>query len=319
MGRMGAEDPSSVSPGRAPGRLTMLEPLARVYERSVMAEPADAGLFGPASIVWRVHRDRSFPLAGMRALMVQALHPLAMAGVAQHSDFRNDPLRRLRATSRYVHAVTFGDLDSARAAAERVKRVHARVHGIDPVTGRAFSAADPELLLWVHCAEVHSFLAGVRAYGHRLTPAEQDRYLAEQVAAAELIGIPRDIVPASRADYRTYFADMLPQLCVSAEAAATIDFVRRPTLPDRRLQLALAPALRVLGEAATALVPRSLRPLTGLAGPGPSTLPARAAVVVASRALLESRRRPWLGWRLEAPMRRLVLGVGDGPAAARPV
>ncbi|TMC07458.1 MAG: DUF2236 domain-containing protein, partial [Chloroflexi bacterium] len=94
------------------GRLTMLEPLARVYERSVPAEPADAGLFGPGSIVWRVHRDRSFPLAGMRALMVQALHPLAMAGVAQHSDWQRDPFGRLAATSGYVLTVTYGDVAS---------------------------------------------------------------------------------------------------------------------------------------------------------------------------------------------------------------
>ncbi|HEY6876073.1 MAG TPA: oxygenase MpaB family protein, partial [Candidatus Dormibacteraeota bacterium] len=91
------------------GRLTMLEPLAHAYERSVPERPSDEGLFGSGSIVWRVHRDRSFPLAGMRALMVQALHPLAMAGVAQHSDWRRDPFGRLAATSGYVLTVTYGD------------------------------------------------------------------------------------------------------------------------------------------------------------------------------------------------------------------
>jgi uncharacterized protein (DUF2236 family) len=278
---------------------------------------SERGLFGPKSVTWKVHAHPVLIVGGLRALMIQALHPLAMAGVAQYSDFRSDPLRRLRGTARYVHAVTFGDAATARAAADRVKRIHLAVRGTDPVTGRRFAASDPELLLWVHCVEVHSFLAGVRAYGYRLSAGEQDRYLAEQVAAAELIGIPRDRVPDSRATYRAYFAEMLPRLCTSAEAAATIDFVRRPSLPDRRLQIAAAPALRVLGQAATALVPRSLRPIAGVPEPGPGDLPARAAVVVASRALLESRRLPWLGWRIEAPMRRALLGVGGYPQAAR--
>ena len=264
-----------------------------------------------------MHAHPVLLVGGLRALMIQALHPLAMAGVAQYSDFRGDPLRRLRATARYVHAVTFGDTATARAAAARVKRVHAGVRGTDPVTGQRFAASDPELLLWVHCVEVHSFLAGVRAYGYRLRADEQDRYLAEQVAAAELIGVPRDGVPDSRAAYREYFAGMLPRLCRSAEAAATIDFVRRPALPDRRLQLAAGPALRVLGQAATALVPRSLRPIAGVPDPGPGDLPARAAVVVAARAMLESRRLPWLGWRIESPVRRALLGVGAFPSSAR--
>src|SRR5947209_18819505 len=180
-----------------------------------MAAQSDQGLFGPGSMTWKVHAHPVLIVGGLRALIIQALHPLAMAGVAQYSDFRGDPLRRLRATARYVHAVTFGDTATARAAAARVTRVHVRVHGTDPVTGRHFAASDPDLLLWVHCVEVHSFLAGVRAYGYRLSADEQDRYLAEQVAAAELIGVPRDRVPDSRAAYRAYFAAMLPQLCTS--------------------------------------------------------------------------------------------------------
>jgi len=268
-------------------------------------------------VTWKVHAHPVLIVGGLRALMVQALHPLAMAGVAQYSDFRADPLKRLRATARYVHAVTFGDAEMAHAAATRVKRVHARVRGVDPVTGQRFAASDPELLLWVHCVEVHSFLAGVRAYGYRLSADEQDRYLAEQVAAAELIGIRGDSVPDSRAAYREYFADMLPRLCTSAEAAATIDFVRRPSLPDRRLQIAAGPALRILGQAATALVPLSLRAIAGVPDPGPGDLPARAAVVIASRALLESRRLPWLGWRIESPVRRALLGVGSFPGTLR--
>ena len=175
----------------------MLEPLARVYERSVAAEPADSGLFGPGSIVWRVHRDRSFPLAGMRALMVQALHPLAMAGVAQHSDWRRDPFGRLAATSGYVLTVTYGDRASANEAAARVRAVHRHVRGTDPETGLPYAAEDPELLLWVHAALVESIATIVQRYGRGLDPADADRYVAEMVPFAEIVGVPREMVPTS--------------------------------------------------------------------------------------------------------------------------
>ncbi len=97
--------------------LSPLEPLARAYARAVAGRPKDDGLFGPKSLVWRVNRDRSFPLAGMRSLMIQALHPLAMAGVAQHSNWRLDPFGRLAATSGYVLTTTYADTESALAAA----------------------------------------------------------------------------------------------------------------------------------------------------------------------------------------------------------
>src|SRR6202163_1825730 len=112
----------------------MMAPLAQAYARAVPERPGDGGLFGPKSLVWRVHRDRSFPVAGMRSLMVQALHPLAMAGVAQHSDWKRDPFGRLTATSGYVLTVTYGDTAAANAAAARVRSVHTHVRGNDHVT-----------------------------------------------------------------------------------------------------------------------------------------------------------------------------------------
>ncbi len=136
----------------------MMAPLARAYERSIQEHPADEGLFGPRSLVWRVHRDRSFPLAGMRSLMVQALHPLAMAGVAQHSDWARDPFGRLAATSGYVLTVTYGDTAAANAVAARVRSIHTHVTGTDRVTGLGYSAADPALLLWVHAGMVDSIV-----------------------------------------------------------------------------------------------------------------------------------------------------------------
>src|SRR5262252_1878907 len=105
-------------------RQSPLEALARAYVKAVPEHPEDDGLYGPRSVVWRVNRDRCFPLAGMRSLMVQALHPLAMAGVTQHSSWRQDPFGRLAATNSYLLTTTYGDRATALAAAAWVRKVH---------------------------------------------------------------------------------------------------------------------------------------------------------------------------------------------------
>jgi uncharacterized protein (DUF2236 family) len=231
--------------------------------------------FQPGSVSWKVIGHPVALIGGLRALIVQTMHPLAMAGVAQYSDFRKDPLKRLRGTSAYVASVVFGDRATALAAATHVKKLHERVRGTDPVTGKSFSANEPETMLWVHCTEIHSFLAAYRAYAGHLTLAERDRFLAEQVVAAELIGIPRAIVPRSVTAYRRYFAEVRPCLCISAEAAATIDFIVRPKLPRKApIDLRLAGAL--FGPMAAMLVPRDLRRLAGLPDRSVRELPARA-------------------------------------------
>src|SRR5918998_2279624 len=141
--------------------------------RSLMAE--DAGLFGPGSVTWRVHSHPAMLIGGLRALMLQSLHPHALAGVVEHSDFRERPMHRLRQTATYVATTTFGSTAQARAAGAHVRKVHTHINGIDPVTGARYSAEDVDTLLWVHCVEVHSFLVAVRAYGGvRLSDAEQD-------------------------------------------------------------------------------------------------------------------------------------------------
>jgi uncharacterized protein (DUF2236 family) len=131
-----------------------------------------------------------------------------MAGVVQHSDFRERPMHRLRQTATYVATTTFGATEQARAAGAHVRRVHGHIHGTDPVTGARYSAEDVDTLLWVHCVEVHSFLVAVRAYGGmRLDEDEQDRYLAESARAAELVGIPAD--RALAAGMRIPFAEQV--------------------------------------------------------------------------------------------------------------
>lgn len=266
------------------------------------------GLFGPDSVSWRVVGHPAALVGGLRALLLQALHPLAMAGVAQHSNYLEDPMGRLRRTAGYVSTVTFGTHAEAEAAAATVRGVHRHVHGTDPVTGKRYSASDPATMVWVHCVEVHSFLAAYRAYARPLSRADQDRYLAEQVEAAVLLGTPRGRVPDSVDAYRDYFASVRDQLCTSPEAEAAISFVRRPTLPHLHPaeRLVLQPAFRAMGDAATSLVPRSLRELAGLPARGPHELPSRVAVSTASNAVAVGLRIPVLRGAVERPLTRTL-------------
>ncbi|HEY3812256.1 MAG TPA: oxygenase MpaB family protein [Caulobacteraceae bacterium] len=171
----------------------------------------DAGLFGPDAVCWRVHGDLGGMLAGgIAALLLQMLHPRALAGVWDHSDFRSDRLGRLRRTARFVSAITYGSRDEAMAQIERVRRIHDRVHGTTP-GGAAYSAHDPELLTWVHVAESVSFLDAYLIYGpKRLSLTEQDRYFAETAVTAEALGA-RD-VPKSRAANAAYLEAMRSEL-----------------------------------------------------------------------------------------------------------
>jgi len=123
------------------------------------ATAPDPGLYGPHSVTWRVHADPSMALSGLRALLLQALHPLAMSGVAQHSDFRQDPWGRLFRTADYVGVTTYGSTEQARRAGAKVRGIHRKLAGIEPETGTAYRVDDPELLRWVHCVEVESFLS----------------------------------------------------------------------------------------------------------------------------------------------------------------
>src|SRR6516165_11861389 len=125
----------------------LVERSAAAYASAVPVTPEDDGYFGPASVTWRVSADLSAPVAGLRSLLMQALHPLAMAGVDQHSDWRRDPVGRLAAPSAYLATITYGDRACAERAARRVRAIHEHVRGTDTVTGRPYAAGDPALLL----------------------------------------------------------------------------------------------------------------------------------------------------------------------------
>ena len=201
---------------------------AEAFVSGVPDDPADDGFFGPASVTWRVSGDLASPVAGLRALMMQALHPLAMAGVDQHSAWREDPVGRLAATSAYLAAVTFGEKAAAERAAAGVRRIHDHVRGTDPVTGRRYAASDPALLLWVHAALVDSALAAAALFGTPLASGDADAYVAEMVTAAELVGVPPELVPASAAALDRYISSVRPELRRTPAAAESMAYLLDP-------------------------------------------------------------------------------------------
>ena len=223
----------------------------------------DQGLFGPESVSWRVVGHQASIVGGLRSLIIQSLHPLAMAGVADFSDYRRRPLQRLQRTAAYVAATTFGTTEEAEQAAATVRRIHKRVRGVDPVTGRAYSADDPATQVWVHTVEMHSFLAAYRLFAGSLSRQERDRFFSENVRVAELVGTPASMVPSSAAEVREYFASVRPELRMSDAARDAIRFVLQPPLGSREL-LPLQLPMRTLSSAALALVPRDLRRLAGI-------------------------------------------------------
>jgi uncharacterized protein (DUF2236 family) len=252
----------------------------------------DPGLFGPESVTWQVHSDASMFAAGVRALMLQTMHPLAMAGVAEHSDYRADPLGRLGNTATYVGTVTYGTREQAEAAVALVKRVHRRVVGTAR-DGRPYAANDPHLLTWVHHTLVDSFLRSYQRYGAgTLSPAEADRYVEEMAVLCELF----DAEPAARsvAELRRYFADVRPELKATREAGETIRFLLLPPLP-----LVARPPYAVLAAAAVTMLPRWVRRQLWL--PVPPAVeplvvrPATTAFVRAVDWVMSAPRPPSLG------------------------
>jgi uncharacterized protein (DUF2236 family) len=190
----------------------------------------DPGLFGPDSATWKIHADfPSMMAGGLASLMLQALHPLALAGVWDHSAFRTDTLGRLRNTTAFVGRTTYAPRAPAEAAIEHVRVIHHAVRGT-AADGRAYSADDPHLLTWVHCAGCWCFLRAYERYCHAPIPrAMQDRYLAEMVRIAEALGARE--VPRSTAELDAFFARVLPELVFDARTRETLRVLGAIRLP----------------------------------------------------------------------------------------
>ncbi|CAL9352162.1 hypothetical protein SUDANB120_00487 [Streptomyces sp. enrichment culture] len=213
--------------------------------------PAD----GP---VQRVHADAALFVGGIAALLLQSLHPLAMAAVAEHSDYREDPWGRLQSISTFLAFTTYGTAEDAQHAVDRVKAVHRTVHGTAP-GGEPYAAADPVLLEWVHDAEVSCFLGAHQRYGaRRLGPAEQDEYVAGMARVGAALGVRRP--PRTVAELGARLTAYRPQLRGTPQAREAARFLlRRPPVP-----WPLRPPYAALAAAAVDLLPEWARAELGL-------------------------------------------------------
>jgi uncharacterized protein (DUF2236 family) len=209
----------------------------------------DLGLFGPDSACWKVHGDfTSMMIGGVAALLLQMLHPRALAGVWDHSNFREDMSGRLRGTAQFIAGTTYGSTQQAEAMIARVQAIHDRVLGVLP-GGEPYSANDPDLLTWVHVAEVSSFLAAyLRHRDPAFPPAEQDRYYAETALVARRLGATE--VPTNRAEIARYLQAARPQLVYDERTRE----VARALLAQKQ-SLAMTPFVRLVFEAAKQLLP----------------------------------------------------------------
>lgn len=295
-------------PAATPGRRVYVGPMIeRVREQagsaifSRVAGPEGSGRrarihgtagprrFAPGDPIWRVHGDASMFVGGIRALLLQSLHPLAMAGVDQHSGFRGDPWGRLQRTSGFIAETTFATVEHADRAIGAVRRIHERVAGSTD-DGRPYAASDPHLLTWVHLAEIDSFLLAHDRYGSApLSPTERDRYVAQTAVTARLLGardVPEDVAGLDEA-----LAAYRPELESSPAAREAARFMLlRPPVP-----WTVRPAYGLLAAAAVGLLPRWARaPLRLPWLPVTEATAVRAGGVAATRAI---------GWAMAPPAR----------------
>ncbi|WP_062385071.1 oxygenase MpaB family protein [Pseudomonas abietaniphila] len=192
----------------------------------------DPGLFGPQAVCWQVHGDfPSMLIGGICALMLQMLHPRVLAGVWDHSNFRDDMLGRLRRTGQFISGTTFGSTHDANWLIDKVRNIHSQISGIAP-DGSRYSADDPQLLTWVHVAEVSSFMAAHLRYLNPALPLdEQDRYYAETALVAERLGA-RD-VPRSTHAIAQYLERMRPQLMCDERTREVLRILQGAPAPSR--------------------------------------------------------------------------------------
>jgi uncharacterized protein (DUF2236 family) len=262
----------------------MLSPVRRALVRQVRSTFNDQAkgqrpiprsqnaLFPPDSVIWRVHGDvTSMMAAGIAALLLQMLHPQALAGVWDHSNVHDDMLGRLRRTARFIAVTTYGERDAAEAAIAKVRRIHEQVGGSMP-DGRAYRADNPRLLAWVHVAGAMMFLEGWRRYGEpAMSVADQDRYFAQSGLVVRMLGA--DPVPDTRAAAERLIGEFRGELVANDRSREFRDIVTNAEVGS----LAHAAVHKLLMSAATDLLPpwaRIMHGLTVLPFAGP---PIRAA------------------------------------------
>lgn len=221
----------------------------------------DEGYFGPSSVSWQVHREVTVLFGGARAVLMQAAHPLVIAGARETGFYERNPWRRLQRTLVLTYTVTFGTRSEADAAARRINDVHTRVKGVDPVTGRPYDALDPDLLLYVHACLVESALLFEHLTIGRLDDAGRQRFHQEQMLAAEMMRIPRDRIPRTVRELRAYLREV--------EASGTLtmtEAARRVArlFHDPPKEAEWRPVLRLVSRLAFGTLPPVVRDLYGV-------------------------------------------------------
>lgn len=242
--------------------------------RRIEQPPGAAGWFRPGDAIWTVHGSVATFLGGIRSLLLQALHPLALAGVDRHSAYRDDPFGRLQRTGAFIAATTFGSAEQAETTVATIGRMHDRVSGT-LTDGRAYSARDPRLLEWVHVALVDSMVTAYLEFGHD-GPISADAYVADMAVVGAAMGVVDP--PLTRRDLSARIAGFRPELAGGPDARRMRDFVLSAPLP-----LLLQPGYGVLARAARDTLPDWA---VDLLGDRPVSGPARRArAVVADSAL----------------------------------
>lgn len=229
--------------------------------------PGDPGLCGPGSVSWRVIGDVSVFIGGIRALLIQAAHPEVVAGVDDHSRYRDDPLGRLSRTSFYVTSATFGAMPEVEEAIDLVNSAHQGVSGTSH-RGQAYSASTPELAAWVHNSLTDSFLESYQRFGGRLSPAEADQFVVEQSQVGEMLGAAP--LPTTAGALREWITGH-PALAPSPGMRAAVSFLQSPPIPA-----AQKAGYQILMNGAIATIPRELTSVLGL-----TTVPGARAVSTA--------------------------------------
>jgi uncharacterized protein (DUF2236 family) len=226
------------------------------------------GYFAPESVIRRVGNSPLTPfLGGGPAVLLQVAHPLVAAGVVEHSSYGRDLWHRLGRTLRALYLITYGTKDEADRAAEAVRIVHSRVHGttrtqLGPFPpGTRYTAADPDLMLWVHATLVEASLDVYQRFVHRLTSDDEEAYYREMALVACLFGTPADVIPPTLADFRAYFAAQIESdtITVTRPAREVADVILRARLPAPMRVIVPAHRLSTAG-----LLPPRLREEYGL-------------------------------------------------------
>lgn len=228
---------------------------------------SDSGLFGPDSVTWRLHADPAYAVGTFSGLLLQALHPQAVAAVDQNGGFRDDWWGRLNRTGDYLFVTTFGTEREALRAGARVRGIHRKLRATDPYTGETFRVDRPDLLLWVHNSVTDTVLRVAERAGLDLSRQDQDRYVREQLKAAELVGLTPDLVPDNRADLAEYMHDIRTVLALTEPARAGIWTLANPPMAGWVKLLTPARAgWASLAGLAVGLLPAWARQMYGMPG-----------------------------------------------------